>query len=83
MRRAPLCLLVLLTSACVEPSQARVTETPEQLLNDKDCADYKPVKGVMPGAGAPAKPQPDAERPAASDPCAGATSTAAPGSAAP
>ncbi|MBL8743475.1 MAG: hypothetical protein JNK04_20335 [Myxococcales bacterium] len=52
MTRASFAVVALVACACVEPSQARVAETPEQLLND-DCADYKPVKGVMPGAPAP------------------------------
>ncbi len=70
----------LVATACVEPSQARVTETPEQLLNDNDCSAYKPVKGVMPGAGAPAKvpAEGEAPRPLAEDPCAKGSATAPP-----
>lgn len=73
-------LAMLLAAACIEPSQARVTETPEQLLNDKDCTAYKPVKGVMPGAGAPAKTPAEGEaaRPPAEDPCANGSVTAPP-----
>jgi hypothetical protein len=65
MSRALIAVLLSLASGCVEPSQARVTETPEQLLNNDDCAAYVPVKGVMPGAGAPAPKQAGADQPAA------------------
>jgi hypothetical protein len=78
--RSSIGFVAVFAAACVEPSQARVTETPEQLLDNNDCASYKPVKGVMPGASTPTKPTTDGEAPAApsNDPCAGSNATATP-----